>query len=206
MTLHLVIDCETTGLFDYTKPADAPGQPRLCQLGMIWLDDHLSTIDEAEFLIRPNGWTIAPDATARNGLTQEMLEELGGPIDEALAGYADAIDRRHIIVGFNTPFDVKLMRGELRRAAMEDRYMQTCIIDVMHGCRHIVDARTVDGRKKAPTLEQACTHFDVEREPVPHRALGGARATLHILRKLREMGQMPYYKNPYDKPSKKRRK
>lgn len=199
MTLHLVIDCETTGLFDYTKPADAEGQPRLCQLGMVWLNDELGTIAEAEYTIKPDGWTIAPEATEINGLTQELLEEIGGPIDKALAQYAEAIDQKNVIVGFNAAYDIKLMRGELRRAKLQDRYMQTRILDVMHGCRKMVGALGKTGKIKAPTLAEACDHFGIEREPLPHRALGGARAVLHILRKMREAGEMPMYKDPYDK-------
>ena len=181
MTQHLVIDCETTGLFDYTKPADAEGQPRLCQIGMIWLDHDLSITTEAEYTIRPDGWTIAPEATEINGLTQELLEEIGGPIRIPLLHYGDAIDTKTVIVGFNVSYDVKLLRGELRRAGMEDRYMQTRTLDIMNGCRKLVDARGKTGKSKAPTLEEACTFFDVDREPVPHRALGGARATFEIL-------------------------
>lgn len=199
MTLHLAIDCETTGLFDYTKPADAPGQPRLAQLGMIWLDHELKTLAEAEYTIKPDGWTISEEATGVNGLTQEMLEEMGGPITTALEQYAEAIDRRHVIVGFNAPYDIKMMRGELRRAKMEDRYMQTRILDVMNGSRRIVGALTKTGKSKAPSLEEACDFFGVEREPMPHRALGGARAVVSILRALRERGAMPPYKDPYDK-------
>lgn len=199
MTLHLAIDCETTGLFDYTKPADAEGQPRLCQLGMIWLKDDLSTIAEAEYTIKPDGWTISEEATGVNGLTQELLEEIGIPIGRALEQYAEAIDRRNVIVGFNTPYDIKLMRGELRRAKLEDRYMQTRTLDLMNGCRRIVGAKTKDGKSKAPSLIEACDFFGIEREPVPHRALGGARAVTNILRRLREQGAMPPYKDPYDK-------
>ena len=199
MTLHLVIDCESTGIFNYDLPADAPGQPRVCQIGMIWVRDDLTEIASAERLIKPDGWTIGPEATAVNGLTQEMLEEAGEPIDRALTSYVDAIKQKHIIVGYNVAFDVKLMRGELRRAKLPDYFMATRTLDVMNGCRRMVDARTKEGKKKPPSLEEACRHFDVELEPTPHRALGGARATLHILRKMREQAQMPAYKDPYDR-------
>jgi DNA polymerase III epsilon subunit-like protein len=199
MTLHLAIDIETTGLFDYTKPADAPGQPRAAQIGMIWLDHDLVTIRESEWLIKPDGWTISDEASGVNGLTQQMLEEQGVPIDEALQNYAKAIDDRNVIIGFNAAYDIKLMRGELRRAKLEDRYMATKTLDVMQGCRYIVGAKTLAGKNKVPKLEEACAFFGIEREPVPHRALGGARACVEILRKMREMGQMPFYKDPYDK-------
>ena len=148
MTLHLVIDCETTGLFDYTEPADAEGQPRLCQLGMIWLQDDLSTYAEAEYLIRPDGWKLTEEAAAINGLTQELLEEKGISVGGVLEEYANAIDKKAVIVGFNVPYDVKLLRGELRRAEMNDRYMQTRTLCVMQGCRKMVDARTRTGARR----------------------------------------------------------
>ena len=77
--------------------------------------------------------------------------------------------------------------------------MQTRILDVMQGCRKMVGAKTKDGKSKAPSLVEACDFFGIEREKLPHRALGGARAVLHILRKMRDAGQMPFYKDPYDK-------
>lgn len=199
MTLHLVVDCETTGLFDYTLPADADGQPRLCQIGMIWLDEDFSTVREAEYLIKPTDWKLTEKAAAVNGLTQELLENEGVHVGDPLQLYADAIDNRHVIVGFNSPYDVKLLRGELRRARMKDRFMQTRTLCVMRGCSDIVGARTKNGRKKVPSLDEACQFFGIEREPVPHRALGGARAALEILRRLRAMGKMPAYQDPYDK-------
>jgi DNA polymerase III subunit epsilon len=199
MTLHLVIDCETTGLFDYTKPADAGGQPRLCQIGMIWLDEDFSTVKESEYLIKPTDWKLTEEAAAINGLTQELLEAEGVHVNGPLREYAEAIDKKHVIVGFNAPYDVKLMRAELRHARMEDRFMQTRTLCVMRGCKDMVGARTESGRKKMPTLVEACNYFGIDREPVPHRALGGARATLEILRYMRDSGMMPAYDDPYDK-------
>jgi hypothetical protein len=35
---YLALDTEGSGLFDFTKPADAPGQPRLAAIGMILAD------------------------------------------------------------------------------------------------------------------------------------------------------------------------
>ena len=199
MTLHLVIDCETTGLFDYHKPADADGQPRLCQIGMIWLDDELKTVREEEWMIRPTDWKLTEEAEKVNGLTQELLEEKGITVNIPLRHYLNAIDDKHVIVAFNVDYDVKIMRAELRRARFVDRYMQTRTLCVMRGCRDIVGAKTEAGRIKMPSLVEACGYFGLDLEPVPHRALGGARAALEILRKLREAGQMPAYRDPYDK-------
>ena len=55
---YLVLDTESSGLFDYTKPADAPGQPRMAALAMINCDENLEIEAQSNFLIRPEGWTF----------------------------------------------------------------------------------------------------------------------------------------------------
>ena len=39
---YVVIDTETSGLFDFSKPADAEGQPRLASLAMVFLDQDMA--------------------------------------------------------------------------------------------------------------------------------------------------------------------
>jgi hypothetical protein len=40
--MYVIIDTEGSGLFDFSKPADAEGQPRLAQLAMIYMPMHNS--------------------------------------------------------------------------------------------------------------------------------------------------------------------
>jgi DNA polymerase III epsilon subunit-like protein len=118
--------------------------------------------------------------------------------------YGNEIDRRRIVIAFNAPHDIKLARAELRYAGFPDRYMQTRYICAMQGCRQVVDARTADGRKKAPKLGEACAHFDIPYSEDQHVAIDDAERALEIIRRLRDMGQMPAFKDPYDKPPKRK--
>jgi|SRR5882757_5777272 len=202
---YAVIDTESNGLFGYSKPADAPGQPRMAALGLILVNEALEIEAEHDFLIRPDGWTFdnTSDAAKVNGLTHELLMAEGIDVREALRLYGEAIDQRRIIAGFNVPHDIKQLRAELRYVGYPDRFMQTRTICAMQGCRQIVDARTADGRKKAPKLEEAVKHFGIEVPGGIHSALPDAHKALEILRKLREAGEFPSYSDPYDKPAKK---
>ncbi len=69
---YAVIDTETSGLFDFSKPADAEGQPRLASLAVIRLDAELNEEGADEYLIKPEGWTLPAEATTINGLTIEQ--------------------------------------------------------------------------------------------------------------------------------------
>gem|GEM_PF-1294181 len=204
MTTYVITDTEGSGVFDYTKPADALGQPRMAALAMIMVTEELEIEEEHSFLIKPDGWTFddASDAAKVNGLTHARLEAEGVPAKDALRIYGAAIDTRRIVAGFNVLHDLKQLRAELRFAGHPDRFMQTRYLCAMQGSRRLVDARTETGRKKAPRLSEACAFFGIEQK-AEHTAIDDAHSVLAILRKLRELGEMPAYTDPYDRGPKK---
>ena len=199
---YLFCDVEASGLFDYTKAAHETGQPRLAQIGMIFVGDDAEIQSQHEFTIRPRGWMMSPEAIESTGLTTEYLEEHGGPIDEALDLYSRAIEGRRIITGWNVKnYDLKVMRGELRRASRDDLFLKTRSMELMHPCRPIVKALNKLGRIKQPRLEEACEHFGIDHGG--HRALADAMSTYHIWRKLIELEIVPEISDPYDPKPKK---
>lgn len=200
MTDYIVTDTESDGLQDWKKPADAIGQPRMAGIGMIFVDSDLEIQEEHAFLIKPEGWIFDDNGEAAkvNGLTHERLMSEGVPAKDVLRIYGAAIDARRVVAGWNINHDLKLLRGELRAVGFPDRYMQTRHLCAMQGSRKIVDARTSNGRKKAPKLEEACAFFEITRHGA-HTGIGDAHDTLAILRKLRDLGEMPGYTDPYDK-------
>lgn len=195
MPHYLILDCENNGLFDYSKAADAPGQPRVAQVGMIFVNHNDEIEAEHEFLIRPEGWSMTPEATAINGITDEMLREKGVPIKDALDLYAAGLDARRVVVGHNVNFDLKCMRAELRRVGMEDRYLLTRSICTMFSSRAICNLG------KVPKLQEACEFFGIEQH-AGHTALADAHSALAIMRHLRARGALPEPKNPHDKGKK----
>jgi len=198
---YAVVDTESSGLFDWKKPADAPGQPRMAAMGIILIDEKFNVQSSHGFLIKPDGWVFDDDCEAAkvNGLTQSLLVSDGVSVREPLRIYGEAIDSRRIIVGFNILHDLKMLRAEARHVGFPDRYMQTRYICVMQGCRQIVDARTADGRKKAPRLEEACAHFGIEVAGAQHQALPDTERAYEILLRLRDAGCVPEFTDPYDK-------
>lgn len=205
----LFVDAEASGLFQMDPvtgkwpTADDPGAPRLAQLGMIFVDSETGEIQsQHEFLIKPRGWMMSKEAEEVTGLTTAYLDEHGGPIDEPLSLYLRAIESRRVIAGWNIRnYDMKLMRGELRRAGKEDLFMQTRSACLMQASRAVVKAIDKRGRVKAPRLEEACAHFDIH-QPDGHKALADAMSTYQIWQKLREQGIHPEVNDPYNKTPK----
>ena len=112
--MYCILDTETSGLFDFSRPADAEGQPRLASIAMLLADDGLNLVAATSVLIRPDGWEMSREAEAVNGLSQALLNEHGVPICGVLSTYENALRSGDIVVAHNAQFDTKVMRGPVR--------------------------------------------------------------------------------------------
>lgn len=187
---YAVLDTETNGLFDFSKPGDAPGQPRLAELGFVYLNSALEEIGHYRALIRPDGWEMTAETTAINGLTTAKLLAEGIPVAEALAVYTQAIDYGAVVVCYGAQYDTKVMRAELRRAGLDDRFESTpniCIMRPLAGFK----IPKASGKKGFPQLSDAYRHFFKEEFDGRHTALGDARAKVRLFRKMMELKVCP---------------
>lgn len=189
---YVVADSETSGLFDYTKPADADGQPRMAQLALVFLNEDLTIAREFVRLVKPDGWTMNDETAKLHGLTHARLDAEGAPIAESLDAWDAALDESHIVVGYNVSFDLKMMRAELRRAGRPDRFETTRSIDCMRPMTDVCKIKKAKGNGlKFPKLIEAYKHVaDIDMEGA-HDALADARACAVIFRFLVEGGLLP---------------
>lgn len=181
-------DTETSGLFDFSKPADAPGQPRLAALSLVKCTPGFAITDQKLFYIKPDGWTMEPGAQAVNGLSQEFLLEHGMPITEALDAYEAVIKEGRAFIAFNAQFDTKVMRAEFRRAGRPDFFESTPNLCVMRKCIGVCKIPKANGRGyKFPKLAEAMAHFKLP-QPEAHTAAGDALSAVMIARMLSQIG------------------
>lgn len=190
---NAILDTETSGLFDFSKPADAPGQPRLASFALVYVTAAPELAYEGDFhrLIKPDGWHLEPAAASINGLSMERLHDEGVPIAEVLDEYIAAVEAGRVIVAFNSQFDTKVMRAELRLAGRDDLFTRTPNICVMRPLTGVCKIPKKDGRGfKLPKLSEAMTHFKL---PLPdaHTSLGDARAALDLFRVLHSLNLCP---------------
>lgn len=200
----LVIDCETNGLFDFKQPADAPGQPRLAHLAMIFTDADGDVLWREDFYIKPDGWSMTAEASAINGLTDDFLAANGVPIAQALIAYCATIRSGAVVVAFNAQYDTKVMRGELRRLGWPDLFEQTpniCVMRPMTALCRIPNPNR--GGLKFPNLTEALEHFGHAFDGA-HRAINDAEGARLIYRELKARDLLPEARVHYakEKPEK----
>jgi DNA polymerase III subunit epsilon len=199
---YAVFDTEGTGLFDYKQPADAPGQPRMASMAIIYVDENMEIEREYHVFVRPdvNDYTMTEGAQKAHGLTVEFLNEHGVPVTEALTEFTSAIDNGRIMVAHNSQHDMKQLRAELRRAGMRDRFEDSPNICTMRGMTDIckIPPRGGRGGYKWPALSEALL-FIGETELGDHSAINDAKGCLQLLRYMKANGLLPEARVHYAK-------
>ncbi len=186
-TAFAVFDTETTGLFVFRDkatgqpvPADAEGQPRMASFAVVYADEDGREISRAKLFVQPNGWTIDGTYAAQvNGLSDAFLIENGVPVEEVLALWNAVVDRGITAAAFNAQFDCKMMRAELRRAGLPDRFEETRNVCVMKA----LDPYAADGlciTRGFVKLAAACEFFGIVNANA-HDAMADAEAARALL-------------------------
>ena len=113
----LFVDTETTGIVDYKAAPDAPHQPRLVQLALLLSEaDRYCVRARASLMIYPEGWVVPPQAEKVHGLSTELCQRCGIPLDVAWSVLYTFASHADLLVAHSAAFDRFILDGEwLRR-------------------------------------------------------------------------------------------
>lgn len=196
----LAADTETTGLPNFRLPADDLSQPRMIQIAAKLYDVERQCARSLVSLIKPDGWEM-DDVLAEklgNGLIHSRLEAEGRPVAEVLAEYSAMVDEADLFVAYGCAFDLKILRGELRRAGLPDRYGDLPNFCVMRAATPLckmapTEAMLASGRKwsKTPKLIEAFEILLGRKLEGAHDALADLDATADLLWWMIESGHGP---------------
>jgi len=125
--MYLFFDTETTGLPTNWK---APVQnvnnwPRMVQIAWLLYDANRNRIDEKEFIIKPEGFSIPDDATRVHGISTECAMDKGQDLDFVLKLFAEQIETAGMLVAHNMSFDEKIVGAEFIRKNIPNKLFQT---------------------------------------------------------------------------------
>lgn len=115
----LVFDTETTGLpkSKIISPDTLQLWPHIVQLSYVIYDtDCMRMVEVFDNIVKVNESVIIPqESTAIHGITNEVSDKKGIPIEEILGEFFYYLQTVDIIVGHNVSFDVDMVRIELLR-------------------------------------------------------------------------------------------
>src|ERR1041385_17838 len=101
----LSYDTETTGLVE----------PRLVELGAVLLDDNGVERAVVSLLVRPDGFTVPPDATAVHGVSHGLATAAGVPTVVALSTLTNLWSRADARIAFNLEYDDGVIERESQK-------------------------------------------------------------------------------------------
>jgi DNA polymerase III subunit epsilon len=185
--MYLFFDTETTGLARNWKApiSDVSNWPRIVQLAWVECDDRGAIIREAEWIIKPDGYTIPLEASRIHGITMEKAVDVGVPMNQALAEFSAAVAGHTFGVAHNLKFDESVLGAEFIRADLNNPLAKLKRICTMQAsttyCR-------IEGQYgfKWPTLEELHRHLFDEAPAAAHSASGDARACARCFFELRQ--------------------
>lgn len=190
--MYLFFDTETTGIpRNYNAPAsDLNNWPRAVQIAWLVADDSGNEIGSAEHIIKPAGFAIPPAAAKIHGITTEMAQQNGQPINTVLDAIAGDIGKVSVLIAHNIAFDEKIVGSELLRAGypnhMEAKPRRCTMQSATDYCR-IPGPR---GYYKWPTPQELHGKLFGEAFIGSHRALNDVRACAKCYFELRRLKVM----------------
>lgn len=200
----LYFDTETTGLPKASKPYNHPEQPHITQLGFIHeVNGHDAMV--VDTLIKPDNWPIQKDsgtgigqiASDLTGITQDMCEESGIPIADAVEMFILAAENSDFIVCHNVAFDTKLIGMEYNRLRPEVSPKTVLCgrptICTMLAATPVCRLPKGDGKgsgHKWPKLIEAMQFFFNEGLDGAHSAIIDIIATRRVFHKLGGLGYL----------------
>lgn len=182
--MFLIFDTETSNIPQDKLPLDHPDQCHMMQLSCVVLDDKFKELATFSSYCRiPDYVRVSAGATEKHGLTKEFVNKNGVNPQLALS-VLDSFSKDHCaILGFNLPFDERVINTEYQRIGIMTRNFiasRYCIMRSMTdvcrlGCK-------IPNKFKWPKLSEAYEFCFGEKLVNGHDALVDVRATGRILK------------------------
>lgn len=186
---YLVLDTETTGLpRNYRAPAtDVNNWPRMIQIAWLVYDDQGCLLERQCHTIRPQGFTIPPDATAVNGITNEIARRTGRELESVLLLLSSALESVGCVVAHNANFDINVIGAEYCRLRIPNPFTSKTIICTMESATDLCRIPGPYGFKY-PRLNELFLRL-FHREPEGHHdAETDAAAAAECFWEMRRLG------------------
>ncbi len=190
--MYLFFDTETTGIpKNYKAPAsDLKNWPRLVQMAWLVADESGKEISSAEYIVKPDGFTIPAAAAKIHGITTERALQTGLEIKTVLDLAVSAINPAAALIAHNVAYDEKIVGAELLRAGYPNLVEGKPRKCTMQSATRYCGIAGPYGYKW-PTLQELYWKLFREEFAGAHSALADVRACARCyfeLRRLKIMG------------------
>lgn len=189
--MYLFFDTETTGVpKNYKAPAsEINNWPRLVQIAWLLVDADGVETKSAEYIIKPNGFSISAEASKIHGITNEIARQTGTVLPTVLAELRADMAAVDLLIAHNIQFDEKIVGAEFLRDNQSDPIAQKTRACTMLASTHFCQIPGPYGFKW-PKLQELYTKLFQEDFANAHNALADVRACAKCYFELKRLGAM----------------
>ncbi len=125
--MYLLFDTETTGLPKKWKApiTDVDNWPRLVQIAWLTYKDNGEPIEQKDYIVYPEGFTIPAEASNVHRITTERAKKEGIELKKVLEEFAKLVNEADYIVAHNINFDEKIIGAEFIRNNISTQLFST---------------------------------------------------------------------------------
>lgn len=189
--MFLIFDTETTGLplRDDAPLTDLDNWPRAVQIAWQLHDLDGKLIEAKNYVIKPDGFDIPFNASKIHGITTEVAQHYGVPLEEAMVAFGEAVQKSTYSVGHNIKFDENILGAEYLRMGQENILANKPSIDTGEETK---DFCKLPGGKgggfKMPRLEELYEKLFGHKFAEAHNAAADVEATAQAFLELIRLG------------------
>lgn len=164
----LLFDAESSGLVRKELPPLDPSQPHLVQIAAKLVDEQGRRIMRWTAVVRPDNWSIEPEAEAIHGISERRAYRVGVPLVDALRPLRVMAPLAKVIVGHGIQnFDRQLITAELHRLKAKADWWNGRGADFFDCAEEATEICKLAGEygSKFPSLKEALDFFFPEGAP-----------------------------------------
>lgn len=115
--MYLFFDTETTGLpANWNAPvSNSRNWPRMVQLACLLCDEEGTILEERNYIIKPEGYTIPSQVVRIHGISTERANREGVDLAMVLTDFQSLCEKATYLVAHNMEFDEKILGAEYHR-------------------------------------------------------------------------------------------
>lgn len=188
--MYLFFDTETTGLpKNYQAPLDDfLNWPRIVQIAWSLYDGEGNHWESHNYIIKPAGFVIPPEATKIHRISQERALAEGQELRLALEHFSRDVASASYLVAHNIDFDEKIVGAELLREKLGNNVTPAAKICTMKTTVEFCKIPNGRGGYKWPNLTELYRYLFQENFPDAHDAVFDVAACAKCFFELKRRG------------------
>lgn len=121
--MYLIFDVSANGkpLSYKASPNDVGNWPRLIHISWIVLGEDLKPIEDYNYLIKPDGFSISEEVAKRHTIELEKATNEGNDMKSVVKHFCEAVDEAKYIFAHNLNYNENIVAAEFKRAEMDHR-------------------------------------------------------------------------------------